>query len=137
MQIVLPLNDWRAAQQEDLTLKQDLTFETRGLLNSMGVKPDLLDSGPLAVISPITGEIIASLQVSTDLEVDEAIRAAHQAYLTWRLVPAPRRGEFVRLIGMTLRRHKDSLGKLVSIEVGKVLSEGLGEVQEMLVELAG
>jgi aldehyde dehydrogenase (NAD+) len=64
--------------------------------------------------------------------VKARIDAAHEAFLTWRLIPAPKRGELVRLFGEELRAHKDALGKLVSIEAGKVTSEGLGEVQEMI-----
>ena len=62
----------------------------------------------------------------------KAIEAAHTAFLAWRNVPAPKRGELVRLLGEELRANKEALGRLVSIEVGKILSEGLGEVQEMI-----
>ncbi len=106
--------------------------ETRRLLAALGVGPELLDGGALEVASPITGEVIASVQVSTGAEVEQTIVAAQAAFRRWRLVPAPCRGEFVRQIGASLRRHKDALGRLVAIEVGKVLSEGLGEVQEMI-----
>src|SRR6266480_2248348 len=61
-----------------------------------------------------------------------AIEAAHTAFRAWRLVPAPKRGELVRLLGEELRGNKEALGRLVSIEVGKIISEGLGEVQEMI-----
>jgi aldehyde dehydrogenase (NAD+) len=110
------------------TLKQ----ETGGLLSALGVADGLFNEGGLAVRSPVTGEQIANVKETSADEVRARIDAAHAAFLQWRLVPAPRRGEFVRLLGEELRTHKDALGRLVSIEVGKVLSEGFGEVQEMI-----
>jgi aldehyde dehydrogenase (NAD+) len=106
--------------------------EARTLLANLGVNPSALDGGSLIVRSPITGEVIARLGETAPGDAAEAIAAAQRAFLAWRMVPAPRRGEFVRLIGEELRAAKDDLGRLVSIEVGKVLSEGLGEVQEMI-----
>jgi aldehyde dehydrogenase (NAD+) len=82
--------------------------------------------------SPVTGEEIAALRAHSPAEVSEAIGRAQRAFLAWRVVPAPRRGEVVRLFGERLRRHKAALGEIVSIETGKILSEGLGEVQEII-----
>lgn len=62
------------------------------------------------------------------IDAAQAIEAAHEAFKTWRLVPAPKRGELVRLLGEELRAAKEDLGRLVSIEAGKITSEGLGEV---------
>ena len=73
-----------------------------------------------------------SVHTSTRDEARAAIRAAHDAFLEWRLVPAPKRGELVRLFGEELRAAKTALGRLVTIEAGKILSEGQGEVQEMI-----
>jgi len=109
-----------------------LTDEVRDLLAKLGVKAAAHHGGTLAVRSPITGEIIAQVAESTPAEVEQSIAEARQAFLDWRVVPAPRRGELVRLLGEELRGAKGDLGALVSIEVGKVLSEGLGEVQEMI-----
>ncbi|KRB85516.1 aldehyde dehydrogenase [Sphingomonas sp. Root710] len=106
--------------------------EMRDLLVKLGVDPAALDGGALVVRSPITGEVIATLRETSADEAEARIAAAHTAFLAWRRLPAPRRGEFVRLIGEELRAAKDDLGMLVSIEVGKLLSEGLGEVQEMI-----
>jgi aldehyde dehydrogenase (NAD+) len=86
----------------------------------------------LTVTSPITGETIAILRATTATEAAAAIDAAHQAFHAWRQVPAPRRGELVRLLGEDLRAAKADLGLLVTLEAGKTLSEGLGEVQEMI-----
>lgn len=91
-----------------------------------------LAAGELAVKSPISGEMLARLKTVDAATADEAIENAHSALLEWRLVPAPKRGELIRLLGEVLRLAKDDLGRLVSIEVGKIPSEGLGEVQEMI-----
>jgi aldehyde dehydrogenase (NAD+) len=110
----------------------ELRTETHTLLKQLGVDPALLQGGSLVVRSPVTGEAIAEVRPATTAQAEEQIALADQAFRHWRLVPAPRRGEFVRLLGEELRQHKDALGRLVSIEAGKVLSEGLGEVQEMI-----
>jgi len=109
-----------------------LRAQTRDLLRQLGVAPALLEGGALAVRSPTNGEVIAEISETSADQARKLIAEAHEAFLHWRLVPAPRRGEFVRQLGEELRAHKDALGRLVSIEVGKVLSEGLGEVQEMI-----
>src|SRR5690606_6370105 len=98
----------------------------------LGVARDALSGGVLAVHSPVTGEQIAALKTISPADSGKVIEAAHEAFKAWRLVPAPRRGELVRLLGEELRAHKAELGRLVSIEVGKIPSEGLGEVQEMI-----
>ncbi len=82
--------------------------------------------------TPITGDVIATLQCASSGDVERAVAQSRDAFLAWRLVPAPARGELVRLLGEELRIHKQALGKLVSIESGKILQEGLGEVQEMI-----
>ena len=109
-----------------------LAAETARLLDSMGVANSLHSSGDHAVRTPITGETIGRVTLAGRAGTDAAIAAAHDAWLAWRTVPAPKRGELVRLLGEELRAHKAALGRLVSIEVGKIVSEGLGEVQEMI-----
>lgn len=110
----------------------DVQKETSDLLSRLGVAPESLFGGDLAVRSPVTGEKIAALKQISPADAGKAIDAAHEAFKAWRLVPAPRRGELVRLLGEELRAHKEDLGRLVSIEVGKIPSEGQGEVQEMI-----
>lgn len=83
-------------------------------------------------ISPVDGNVIASVFTATEAEYDQVAHTAHQAFLRWRQVPAPKRGEVVRRIGRQLRAYKEPLGTLVSYEMGKSLQEGLGEVQEMI-----
>lgn len=109
-----------------------LPAQTHDLLIALGVDPARITDGALPVRSPVTGETIAHVGAASPAEIEAAIAQADAAFRAWRLVPAPRRGEFVRRIGEALRAHKAALGRLVSIEVGKVLSEGLGEVQEMI-----
>lgn len=86
----------------------------------------------LTVRSPIDGSVLAELPTATAAETQAAIAAAKAAFLDWRLIPAPRRGEFVRRVGERLRAHKANLARLVSLEVGKITQEALGEVQEMI-----
>jgi aldehyde dehydrogenase (NAD+) len=82
--------------------------------------------------SPVDGTLIAKVKASTKEDYLAAMAKAEEAFKTWRLVPAPKRGEIVRQMGDELRKHKDALGQLVSYEMGKSLTEGLGEVQEMI-----
>lgn len=82
--------------------------------------------------SPVDGKLIGSVTSCDVTSYEKVIAVASQAFLEWRLWPAPKRGEIVRQIGMELRKHKDHLGKLVSYEMGKSYQEGLGEVQEMI-----
>ena len=103
--------------------------EARAVLDRLGV---VLTPGGLVASTPITGETIARIRAHTPDEAKAAIEAAHQAFLAWRDVPAPRRGELVRLLGEELRAAKADLGALVTLEAGKTASEGLGEVQEMI-----
>ncbi|MGK9169779.1 aldehyde dehydrogenase family protein [Inquilinus limosus] len=107
-------------------------MELHDLIRGLGLDPDALTGGTLVVRSPVDGAEIARLREHTDADAGAAIERASNAFLNWRTVPAPRRGELVRLFGEELRAHKAELGRLVSIEAGKILQEGLGEVQEMI-----
>ena len=82
--------------------------------------------------SPVDGHIIGTVHLGGAKDYDQVVDTAHQAFLVWRNLPAPKRGEIIRQMGDRLRLHKDALGKLVSYEMGKSLQEGLGEVQEMI-----
>lgn len=110
----------------------DLVSETKSLLGRLGVEAALYTGGDMPSFSPVTGEEIARLKTVDAAAAGAQIDAAHEAFKAWRLVPAPRRGELVRLLGEELRAHKADLGRLVSLEAGKIPSEGLGEVQEMI-----
>lgn len=91
-------------------------------------------SGPDVIASenPATGAAIASVRLQTRGELDEAIRRGASVQVAWRRLPAPQRGEIVRLIGNAFRAHKSELGELVSLEAGKIRAEGLGEIQECI-----
>ncbi len=109
-----------------------LPKDTLALLKRLGVADAAYAQAGLSARSPITGETVATLRETAPAEAEAAIGRAQAAYLAWRKVPAPRRGEFVRLLGEELRAAKADLGLLVTLEAGKVTSEGLGEVQEMI-----
>ncbi len=109
-----------------------LAGETRRILASLGVDAKRLKGADLVVHSPVDGRPLATLDEATVADAHAAVGRAHAAFLKWRSVPAPRRGELVRLLAEELRAAKAELGRLVTIEVGKVESEGLGEVQEMI-----
>lgn len=102
------------------------------LLDTLGVPTSELRGGTLAVCSPIDGAPLAQVHEALPADMHAAVARAHSAFLAWRQVPAPRRGELVRLFGEELRTHKAELGRLVSIEAGKITAEGQGEVQEMI-----
>ncbi len=86
----------------------------------------------LPSISPIDGEVIAQVIQATPEDYNRVYNSARDAWKIWREVPAPRRGEIIRQMGVELRRHKEDLGMLVTLEMGKILPEGLGEIQEAI-----
>lgn len=101
-------------------------------LKNLGLQDILNGKGSLPVTSPIDGLQMAALEEQSPKIMDDVAAKAQKAFLKWRSVPPPVRGEFVRLLGEELRAAKDDLGRLVTMECGKILSEGLGEVQEMI-----
>lgn len=101
-------------------------------MDSMGVEKSLFEGGDWPVSSPISGEVIARVGLHSSADVDAAMAKSAQAFEDWRQVPAPVRGELIRRFGELLREHKQALGELVTLECGKLLQEGLGEVQEMI-----
>jgi len=106
--------------------------EAATVLARLGVTADYAGADALVARSPISGGEIGRVRQVTADEARAAIERAHKAYLAWRKVPAPRRGELIRLFGEELRAAKADLGRLVTLEAGKVTAEGLGEVQEMI-----
>jgi len=101
--------------------------------NLGGFHGEWIGSGPkLDVITPIDGSTIGSVTQVTEQEYDKIVARAQQAFLNWRMVPAPKRGELVRQLGVRLRQFKKELGALVTLEMGKIAAEGEGEVQEMI-----
>ena len=115
------------------------------ILNSLGIKEDnygacigsgnwskTTDAGVLESINPSNGDVIAKVYQCSESDYDEIIMDSQKAFDEWRMVPAPIRGQLVREMGEELRRKKDMLGSLVSLEMGKIKAEGDGEVQEMI-----
>src|SRR5688500_12508577 len=114
--------------QSQKVVRMSPADEARQLLADLGV----CSQGSLESRSPIDGRPIGSVPEARANDSAAACEWAHQAFLQWRTVPAPRRGELVRLIGEELRRFKEPLARLVTLEAGKIVQEGLGEVQEMI-----
>jgi aldehyde dehydrogenase (NAD+) len=110
----------------------DLSQSVTEIFGRLGVSASVLQAGPMATVSPLTGAVVSRLAPHDAADVARMIGAAQAAFAEWRLVPAPRRGELVRVLGEELRAAKEDLGRLVSIEAGKSTSEGQGEVQEMI-----
>ena len=102
------------------------------ILESIGLPLSEVDGGGHPVASPIDGTVIAAVAADTAESAGAKLSAAEDAFRHWRDVPPPRRGELIRLFGNQLRRHKEPLGRLVTLETGKIVQEGLGEVQEMI-----
>jgi len=98
--------------------------------SALSIEPPVKGSWP--VRSPADGSTLATIALDSPAELEAKIAKACEAFNAWRRVPAPRRGELVRLFGDELRAHKEALGTLVSLESGKILEEGRGEVQEMI-----
>jgi aldehyde dehydrogenase (NAD+) len=113
-----------------LPTSHELTARAAAALRACGA-PDVLDGGPHVARTPITGAVIGGV-TSPRPDVDTAVGRAHDAFAIWRTTPAPVRGELVRVLATELREHKDDLATLVQLEVGKIRSEALGEVQEMI-----
>ena len=90
------------------------------------------DQGELDIVSPVDGKHIASVYLASEEDYEKVVAKGAETFKTWRMIPAPKRGEIVRQIGNELRKYKDALGTLVSYEMGKSLQEGKGEVQEMI-----
>ena len=100
--------------------------------SELHLDPAAFEAGDLEVASPIDGGRLARLKTDAPADIGNKIARAATAFASWREVPAPRRGELIRLFGEELRAHKDPLGRLVTLECGKMLEEGRGEVQEMI-----
>jgi len=109
--------------------------DIKALLARLGVDGAALESGGgegIEVTNPATGALLARVRGASAADYERVMAGAVEAARAWRAVPAPRRGEAVRLLGEALRRHKQDLGALVTLENGKIRAEGLGEVQEMI-----
>ena len=124
-------------------MNAEFSEKTKQVLKRLGIEPVnpgastgsewLKTNGKITVsVSPVDGQEIASVQNADPANYEFVMQRAQEAFLIWRKVPAPHRGEVVRQIGLALREYKDDLGYLVSLEMGKIYQEGKGEVQEMI-----
>lgn len=116
----------------------------RSILEKLGIKDEnfgastgqewskTTDAGVIEVHSPVDGQLIAKVYQASEKDYDWVVSKAQEAFKYWRTIPAPKRGEIVRQIGLRLREYKDLLGRLVTYEMGKSIQEGWGEVQEMI-----
>ncbi|OZG71909.1 aldehyde dehydrogenase family protein [Hahella sp. CCB-MM4] len=102
------------------------------IFSKLGLDEATLNSGDYKVHSPIDGSTVASLKLDTADSVEQKIQQSKEAFKVWRRVPAPKRGELMRIYGEILREHKSTLGALITLECGKIVAEGEGEVQEMI-----
>jgi len=125
------------------TMTETTTTEIQEILSQLGIEQ--MNNGAstggkwfktrgeqIDSISPVDGKLIASVKAATEADYEAVILKAQEAFLEWRMMPAPKRGEIVRQLAERIRFYKEPLGKLVSYEMGKSLQEGLGEVQEMI-----
>lgn len=111
---------------------KDVVMTAEATLAKLDLTGAELTGGSLRVTSPIDGGVLAEVHETPVSEMEAIFARSKAAFKAWRVVPAPRRGELIRLLGEELRAAKDDLGALVSWEAGKITSEGLGEVQEMI-----
>ncbi len=107
-------------------------MNNKQIYKKLDLNKSVLSGGDLDVFSPIDGAKIASISCDSPDNVSQKIANSHAAFKEWRCVPAPRRGELIRLFGDVLRDNKEALAALVTLECGKIYQEGLGEVQEMI-----
>ncbi len=115
------------------------TTRAHAILDRLGIAPDAAgicagggSGAPFDTLDPTSGEVLARVRAATRDDYDAAVARAEARFGEWRMRPAPRRGEVVRRLGEALRANKEALGELVSLEMGKISSEGVGEVQEMI-----
>ena len=121
-------------QTSHLPTAEDLRTQVRDALQAIGSRAELGEPGGqgLQASTPITGDVLFTVAETTAPQADEAIAEAAQAFTTWRTTPAPVRGALVARLGQLLIEHKADLATLVTVEAGKITSEALGEVQEMI-----
>ncbi|MDT7732464.1 MAG: aldehyde dehydrogenase, partial [Mycobacterium sp.] len=121
-------------QTSQLPTVEDLRAQVRDALESIGSRAELGEPGGqgLQASTPISGDVLYTITETTADQADAAIAEAAQAFTTWRTTPAPVRGALVARLGELLVEHKADLATLVTIEAGKITSEALGEVQEMI-----
>ena len=119
-------------QEEIQQILSQLGIQANNQGASTGAHWLATNGAEISSVSPVDGSVIANVTMATEAQYNQVIEKAQSAFLEWRMVPAPKRGEVVRQLAERIRFYKEPLGKLVSYEMGKSLQEGLGEVQEMI-----
>ena len=114
------------------SILSSLGVESKNSGAAIGAKWLTTNGNTISSFSPVDGNLIGEVTAATEKDYEDCIRSAQEAFVDWRMVPAPQRGEIVRQFGDALRAKKEDLGALVSFEMGKSYQEGLGEVQEMI-----
>src|ERR1700745_1772068 len=102
------------------------------VLERLGIEPVNSDANTIASVNPADGSLLGHVRLQSSEDYESAVVRARDVFTRWRMLPAPKRGQIVREIGDELRSFKDDLGTLVTLEMGKILAEGKGEVQEMI-----
>ena len=121
-----------ANEMDVLQMLEQLGIESENNGASTGGKWFKTRGAKIESISPVDGKLIASVNSATEADYEAIVLKAQEAYVQWKAIPAPKRGEIVRQLAEKIRFYKEPLGRLVSYEMGKSLQEGLGEVQEMI-----
>lgn len=116
----------------DILRQLGIELENHGACSGPGGWSTTVKAGKLDSINPATEEVIASVYQASESDYENVMEKSIEAFKEWRMIPAPKRGEMVRLMAEELRKNKDNLGSLVSLEMGKIKAEGDGEVQEMI-----
>ena len=114
------------------SILSSLGVESKNSGAAIGANWLTTNGNTISSFSPVDGNLIGEVTAATEKDYEDCIRSAQEAFVDWRMVPAPQRGEIVRQFGDALRAKKEDLGALVSYEMGKSYQEGLGEVQEMI-----
>jgi len=122
----------RIGKLRETLLNSEIHMSFQSILTACGLTSGQITGGSLKVTTPVDGSVIAEVTPHSVSDAQAAISKAKEAFKAWRLVPGPRRGELVRILGEELRAEKENLGRLVTLECGKIYQEGLGEVQEMI-----
>ena len=108
------------------------TITTHSVLERLGIASDEFGGATIASFNPADGSELGRVRLASADDYERTIAKSIEVFHRWRMFPAPKRGQIVREIGDELRRSKDDLGTLVTLEMGKILAEGKGEVQEMI-----
>jgi aldehyde dehydrogenase (NAD+) len=128
-----------------MTTSSALSYERYGFLKELSIQEtnsgacagpddwsDVKGRDVLNVITPINDSVIAKVALASQQDYEHVVKVAHQTFQEWQMIPAPKRGQVIREIAEEIRRLKEPLGRLITLEMGKIIAEGIGEVQEVI-----